>query len=159
MNLVGFCWKEALKIQHFHCLLFWFSPSTHTRAHTHPNTHSWLLCYSRKYHCPNCFPLFQVSQTPVGTPGLVRANQNPSPVRHPKVSQQTLLLGKGLKGSGQDQVLLRAQMVNAHAQTHTHFHIFPHAFCSAADSEQDRACSCRKDDEYSNEPVWGLEWL
>ncbi|XP_035527026.1 polyhomeotic-like protein 3, partial [Morone saxatilis] len=47
---------------------------------------------------------------PVGTPGLVRANQSPSPVRQ-RVSQQTLLLGKGLKGSGQDQVLLRAQML------------------------------------------------
>lgn len=48
----------------------------------------------------------------MGTPGLVRANQSPSPVR-PRVSQQTLLLGKGLKGSGQDQVLLRAQMLQS----------------------------------------------
>ncbi|CAI5671077.1 unnamed protein product [Oreochromis niloticus] len=63
------------------------------------------------FHTPASPPGRQVSQTPVGTPGLVRANQNPSPVRHPKVSQQTLLLGKGLKGSGQDQVLLRAQML------------------------------------------------
>ncbi|XP_008296832.1 polyhomeotic-like protein 3 [Stegastes partitus] len=55
----------------------------------------------------------QVSQShPVGSPGLVRANQSPSPVRQ-RVSQQTLLLGKGLKGSGQDQVLLRAQMLQS----------------------------------------------
>uniref|UniRef100_A0AAZ1X8A2 Polyhomeotic-like protein 3 n=1 Tax=Oreochromis aureus TaxID=47969 RepID=A0AAZ1X8A2_OREAU len=65
------------------------------------------------FHTPASPPGRQVSQTPVGTPGLVRANQNPSPVRHPKVSQQTLLLGKGLKGSGQDQVLLRAQMLQS----------------------------------------------
>ncbi|XP_005948667.1 nascent polypeptide-associated complex subunit alpha, muscle-specific form isoform X1 [Haplochromis burtoni] len=63
------------------------------------------------FHTPASPPGRQVSQTPVGTPGLVRTNQNPSPVRHPKVSQQTLLLGKGLKGTGQDQVLLRAQML------------------------------------------------
>lgn len=48
----------------------------------------------------------------MGTPGLVRANQSLSPVRQ-RVSQQTLLLGKGLKGSGQDQVLLRAQMLQS----------------------------------------------
>ncbi|XP_072234492.1 uncharacterized protein [Leuresthes tenuis] len=55
----------------------------------------------------------EVSQAhPVGTPGLVRANQSPSPVRQ-RISQQTLLLGKGLKGSGQDQVLLRAQMLQS----------------------------------------------
>ncbi|XP_063340381.1 polyhomeotic-like protein 3 isoform X2 [Pelmatolapia mariae] len=65
------------------------------------------------FHTPASPPGRQVSQTPVGTPGLVRTNQNPSPVRHPKVSQQTLLLGKGLKGSGQDQVLLRAQMLQS----------------------------------------------
>ncbi|XP_030612133.1 polyhomeotic-like protein 3 isoform X2 [Archocentrus centrarchus] len=63
------------------------------------------------FHTPASPPGRQVSQAhPAGTPGLVRANQNPSPVRQ-KVSQQTLLLGKGLKGSGQDQVLLRAQML------------------------------------------------
>ncbi|KAJ3611023.1 hypothetical protein NHX12_021039 [Muraenolepis orangiensis] len=49
---------------------------------------------------------------PMGIPGLVRANQSPSPVRQ-GVSQQALLLGKGLKGSGQDQVLLRAQMLQS----------------------------------------------
>ncbi|XP_004572971.3 uncharacterized protein LOC101484965 isoform X3 [Maylandia zebra] len=65
------------------------------------------------FHTPASPPGRQVSQTPVGTPGLVRTNQNPSPVRHPKVSQQTLLLGKGLKGTGQDQVLLRAQMLQS----------------------------------------------
>ncbi|KAM6970894.1 polyhomeotic-like protein 3 isoform 2-T3 [Tautogolabrus adspersus] len=65
----------------------------------------------KPFHTPANPPGRQVSQThPVGTPGLVRANQSPSPVRH-RVSQQTLLLGKGLKGSGQDQVLLRAQML------------------------------------------------
>lgn len=42
----------------------------------------------------------------------MRANQSPTPVRQ-RVSQQTLLLGKGLKGSGQDQVLLRAQMLQS----------------------------------------------
>ncbi|KAM6908240.1 polyhomeotic-like protein 3 isoform 2-T2 [Lycodopsis pacificus] len=63
------------------------------------------------FHTPASPPGRQVSQAhPVGTPGLVRANQSPSPVRQ-RVSQQTLLLGKGLKGSGQDQVLLRAQML------------------------------------------------
>uniref|UniRef100_A0A3P8S0N0 Polyhomeotic homolog 3 n=1 Tax=Amphiprion percula TaxID=161767 RepID=A0A3P8S0N0_AMPPE len=63
------------------------------------------------FHTPASPPGRQVSQSrPVGSPGLVRANQSPSPVR-PRVSQQTLLLGKGLKGSGQDQVLLRAQML------------------------------------------------
>nr|XP_046227195.1 polyhomeotic-like protein 3 isoform X2 [Scatophagus argus] len=63
------------------------------------------------FHTPASPPGRQVSQThPVGTPGLVRANQSLSPVRQ-RVSQQTLLLGKGLKGSGQDQVLLRAQML------------------------------------------------
>ncbi|KAM4533870.1 polyhomeotic-like protein 3 isoform 2-T2 [Odontesthes bonariensis] len=52
----------------------------------------------------------EVSQAhPVGTPGLVRANQSPSPVRQ-RVSQQTLLLGKGLKGSGQDQLILTSAM-------------------------------------------------
>ncbi|KAJ0059811.1 hypothetical protein NL108_013125, partial [Boleophthalmus pectinirostris] len=52
-----------------------------------------------------------VSQSlPVGSPGLARANQNAAPVRQ-RVSQQTLLLGKGLRGTGQDQVLLRAQML------------------------------------------------
>ncbi|XP_038566006.1 polyhomeotic-like protein 3 isoform X2 [Micropterus salmoides] len=65
------------------------------------------------FHTPASPPGRQVSQThPVGTPGLVRANQSPSPVRQ-RVSQQTLLLGKGLKGSGQDQVLLRAQMLQS----------------------------------------------
>ncbi|MED6234873.1 hypothetical protein ATANTOWER_005834 [Ataeniobius toweri] len=63
------------------------------------------------FHTPASPPGRQVQQAhPVGTPGLVRANQSPSPVRQ-KVSQQALLLGKGLKGSGQDQVLLRAQML------------------------------------------------
>ncbi|XP_037311166.2 polyhomeotic-like protein 3 isoform X2 [Pungitius pungitius] len=62
------------------------------------------------FHTP-ASPGRQVSQPhPVGTPGLVRANQSASPVRQ-RVSQQTLLLGKGLKGSGPDQVLLRAQML------------------------------------------------
>ncbi|XP_053198055.1 polyhomeotic-like protein 2 isoform X2 [Scomber japonicus] len=65
------------------------------------------------FHTPASPPGRQVSQThPVGTPGLVRANQSPAPVRQ-RVSQQTLLLGKGLKGSGQDQVLLRAQMLQS----------------------------------------------
>ncbi|XP_047468221.1 polyhomeotic-like protein 3 isoform X2 [Mugil cephalus] len=65
------------------------------------------------FHTPASPPGRQVSQAhPVGTPGLVRANQSPSPVRQ-RVSQQTLLLGKGLKGSGQDQVLLRAQMLQS----------------------------------------------
>ncbi|XP_029384929.1 polyhomeotic-like protein 3 isoform X1 [Echeneis naucrates] len=65
------------------------------------------------FHTPASPPGRQVSQTlPGGTPGLVRANQSPSPVRQ-RVSQQTLLLGKGLKGSGQDQVLLRAQMLQS----------------------------------------------
>ncbi|KAM7390051.1 hypothetical protein PAMA_008293 [Pampus argenteus] len=63
------------------------------------------------FHTPASPPGRQVSQShPVGTPGLVRANQSPTPVRQ-RVSQQTLLLGKGLKGSGHDQVLLRAQML------------------------------------------------
>ncbi|KAK5619146.1 hypothetical protein CRENBAI_025807 [Crenichthys baileyi] len=63
------------------------------------------------FHTPASPPGRQVQQAhPVGTPGLVRANQSPSPVRQ-RVSQQALLLGKGLKGSGQDQVLLRAQML------------------------------------------------
>ncbi|KAM6900101.1 polyhomeotic-like protein 3 [Xenentodon cancila] len=63
------------------------------------------------FHTPASPPGRQVSQVhPGGTPGLVRANQSPSPVRQ-RVSQQALLLGKGLKGSGQDQVLLRAQML------------------------------------------------
>ncbi|XP_065804715.1 polyhomeotic-like protein 3 isoform X3 [Labrus bergylta] len=67
----------------------------------------------KPFHTPANPPGRQVSQThPVGTPGLVRANQIPSPVRQ-RVSQQTLLLGKGLKGSGQDQVLLRAQMLQS----------------------------------------------
>uniref|UniRef100_A0A3P9KRM9 FCS-type domain-containing protein n=1 Tax=Oryzias latipes TaxID=8090 RepID=A0A3P9KRM9_ORYLA len=62
------------------------------------------------FHTPASPPGRQVSQAhPVGTPGPVRANQS-TPVRQ-RVSQQTLLLGKGLKGSGQDQVLLRAQML------------------------------------------------
>ncbi|XP_062297324.1 LOW QUALITY PROTEIN: polyhomeotic-like protein 3 [Scomber scombrus] len=65
------------------------------------------------FHTPASPPGRQVPQThPVGTPGLVRANQSPTPVRQ-RVSQQTLLLGKGLKGSGQDQVLLRAQMLQS----------------------------------------------
>ncbi|XP_029979238.1 polyhomeotic-like protein 3 isoform X2 [Sphaeramia orbicularis] len=65
------------------------------------------------FHTPASPPGRQVSQShPAGTPGLVRANQSPSPVRQ-RVSQQTLLLGKGLKGSGQDQVLLRAQMLQS----------------------------------------------
>ncbi|KAM7369572.1 hypothetical protein PAMP_010889 [Pampus punctatissimus] len=65
------------------------------------------------FHTPASPPGRQVSQAhPVGTPGLVRANQSPTPVRQ-RVSQQTLLLGKGLKGSGQDQVLLRAQMLQS----------------------------------------------
>ncbi|XP_035981110.1 nascent polypeptide-associated complex subunit alpha, muscle-specific form-like isoform X2 [Fundulus heteroclitus] len=63
------------------------------------------------FHTPASPPGRQVQQPhPVGTPGPVRANQSPSPVRQ-RVSQQALLLGKGLKGSGQDQVLLRAQML------------------------------------------------
>ncbi|XP_034427570.1 polyhomeotic-like protein 3 isoform X2 [Hippoglossus hippoglossus] len=63
------------------------------------------------FHTPASPPGRQVSQAhPVVSPGLVRANQIPSPVRQ-RVSQQTLLLGKGLKGSGPDQVLLRAQML------------------------------------------------
>ncbi|XP_027131254.1 polyhomeotic-like protein 3 isoform X2 [Larimichthys crocea] len=66
------------------------------------------------FHTPASPPGRQVSQThPVGTPGLVRANQSPSPAVRQRVSQQTLLLGKGLKGSGQDQVLLRAQMLQS----------------------------------------------
>ncbi|MEQ2274507.1 hypothetical protein XENORESO_014568 [Xenotaenia resolanae] len=65
------------------------------------------------FHTPASPPGRQVQQAhPVGTPGLVRANQSPSPVRQ-RVSQQALLLGKGLKGSGQDQVLLRAQMLQS----------------------------------------------
>ncbi|KAM4718864.1 polyhomeotic-like protein 3 isoform 2-T2 [Anableps anableps] len=65
------------------------------------------------FHTPASPPGRQVQQPhPVGTPGLVRANQSPSPVRQ-RVSQQALLLGKGLKGSGQDQVLLRAQMLQS----------------------------------------------
>ncbi|XP_043961444.1 flocculation protein FLO11-like [Gambusia affinis] len=63
------------------------------------------------FHTPASPPGRQAQQPhPVGTPGLARANQNASPVRQ-RVSQQTLLLGKNLKGSGQDQVLLRAQML------------------------------------------------
>ncbi|XP_058484156.1 TRIO and F-actin-binding protein isoform X2 [Solea solea] len=63
------------------------------------------------FHTPASPPGRQVSQShPAGSPSLVRTNQSPSPVRQ-RVSQQTLLLGKGLKGSGQDQVLLRAQML------------------------------------------------
>nr|XP_019965093.1 PREDICTED: polyhomeotic-like protein 3 isoform X1 [Paralichthys olivaceus]XP_019965094.1 PREDICTED: polyhomeotic-like protein 3 isoform X1 [Paralichthys olivaceus] len=65
------------------------------------------------FHTPASPPGRQVSQAhPVVSPGLVRANQSLSPVRQ-RVSQQTLLLGKGLKGSGQDQVLLRAQMLQS----------------------------------------------
>ncbi|XP_056155429.1 polyhomeotic-like protein 3 isoform X2 [Lampris incognitus] len=65
------------------------------------------------FHTPASPTGRQVSQAPpLGTPGLTRANQSPSPVRQ-RVSQQTLLLGKGLKGSGQDQVLLRAQMLQS----------------------------------------------
>ncbi|XP_041670110.1 polyhomeotic-like protein 2 isoform X2 [Cheilinus undulatus] len=67
----------------------------------------------KPFHTPASPPGRQVSQAhPSGSPGLVRANQSPSPVRQ-RVSQQTLLLGKGLKGSGQDQVLLRAQMLQS----------------------------------------------
>ncbi|XP_068160157.1 LOW QUALITY PROTEIN: polyhomeotic-like protein 3 [Antennarius striatus] len=63
------------------------------------------------FHTPASPPGRQVSQPhPVSTPGLVRANQSPSPARQ-RVSPQTLLLGKGLGGAGQDQVLLRAQML------------------------------------------------
>ncbi|KAF6719587.1 Polyhomeotic-like protein 3 [Oryzias melastigma] len=70
----------------------------HTLPHTSQST--WQTALRWKH----------VSQAhPAGTPGPVRANQSP-PVRQ-RVSQQTLLLGKGLKGSGQDQVLLRAQML------------------------------------------------
>ncbi|XP_037550123.1 polyhomeotic-like protein 3 [Nematolebias whitei] len=55
------------------------------------------------FHTPASPPGRQVSAAhPVGTPGSVQANQSPSPVR---------LLGKGFKGTGQDQVLLRAQML------------------------------------------------
>uniref|UniRef100_A0A3Q2CKP6 Mucin-5AC-like n=1 Tax=Cyprinodon variegatus TaxID=28743 RepID=A0A3Q2CKP6_CYPVA len=65
------------------------------------------------FHTPASPPGRQAQQAnPAGTPGLVRANQGPSPVRQ-RVSQQALLLGKGLKGSGQDQVLLRAKMLQS----------------------------------------------
>ncbi|XP_054606940.2 polyhomeotic-like protein 3 isoform X2 [Nothobranchius furzeri] len=54
------------------------------------------------FHNPASPPGRQVSSAhPVGTPGHVRANQSPSPVR---------LLGKGLKGSGQDQLILTSAM-------------------------------------------------
>ncbi|CAL8399890.1 unnamed protein product [Gadus morhua 'NCC'] len=63
------------------------------------------------FHTPASPAGRQGPQTnPMGIPGLVRANQSPAPVRQ-GVSQQALLLGKSLKGSGQDQVLLRAQML------------------------------------------------
>ncbi|XP_041823858.1 polyhomeotic-like protein 3 isoform X2 [Melanotaenia boesemani] len=79
-----------------------------TNGNTRPGSNSTLIT---PFHTPASPPGRQVSQShPTGTPGLVRANQSPSPVRQ-RVSQQTLLLGKGLKGSGQDQVLLRAQML------------------------------------------------
>uniref|UniRef100_A0A3P8WCH6 Polyhomeotic-like protein 3 n=1 Tax=Cynoglossus semilaevis TaxID=244447 RepID=A0A3P8WCH6_CYNSE len=65
------------------------------------------------FHTPASPPGRQAPQShPAGSPGLVRANQSSPPVRQ-RVSQQTLLLGKGLKGSGQDQVLLRAQMLQS----------------------------------------------
>ncbi|KAM4606050.1 polyhomeotic-like protein 3 isoform 1-T2 [Polymixia lowei] len=65
------------------------------------------------FHTPASPTGRQVPQAhPLGTPGLVRTNQSSSPVRQ-RVSQQTLLLGKGPKVSGQDQVLLRAQMLQS----------------------------------------------
>ncbi|CAF89585.1 unnamed protein product [Tetraodon nigroviridis] len=54
---------------------------------------------------------------PAGAAGPAAANHSLSPVRH-KLSQQTLLLGKGLRGSGPDQVLLRAQMTATSTQHH-----------------------------------------
>ncbi|XP_061820974.1 uncharacterized protein [Nerophis lumbriciformis] len=63
------------------------------------------------FHTPASPPGRQASQPlPVSSAGIVRTNQSASAVRQ-RASQQALLLGKGLKGSGQDQVLLRAQML------------------------------------------------
>ncbi|XP_028289785.1 polyhomeotic-like protein 3 isoform X1 [Gouania willdenowi] len=62
------------------------------------------------FHTPASPPGRQVPQAPpTSSPGAGRASQSPSLGR--RVSQQALLLGKSLKGSGQDQVLLRAQML------------------------------------------------
>ncbi|XP_077365857.1 LOW QUALITY PROTEIN: uncharacterized protein LOC144009839 [Festucalex cinctus] len=56
------------------------------------------------FHTPASPPGRQALQThPASSPGL--------PVARHKTSQQALLLGKGLKGPGQEQVLLRAQML------------------------------------------------
>ncbi|XP_037135940.1 polyhomeotic-like protein 3 isoform X1 [Syngnathus acus] len=55
------------------------------------------------FHTPASPPGRQVPQPhPAGSPGSARH----------RTSQQALLLGKGLKGSGQEQVLLRTQMVS-----------------------------------------------
>ncbi|XP_061777374.1 polyhomeotic-like protein 2 isoform X2 [Nerophis ophidion] len=63
------------------------------------------------FHTPASPPGRQASQPlPVSSAGIVRTNQSAGAVRQ-RASQQALLLGKGLKGSGQDQVLLRAQML------------------------------------------------
>ncbi len=119
MNLRHFFFPELL------CLL------SHTHTHTrfpslgNIREHSFSEALPDLPPLPPLLPLFQVSQAlPVSTPGLVRANQSLSPVRQ-RVSQQTLLLGKSLKGSGQDQVLLRAQMVNTDTHTNPHLHRFP----------------------------------
>ncbi|XP_051909629.1 polyhomeotic-like protein 3 isoform X2 [Hippocampus zosterae] len=55
--------------------------------------------------------------TPASPPGRQAALPHPAsslgpPAARHRTSQQTLLLGKGLKGPGQEQVLLRAQMVS-----------------------------------------------
>ncbi|XP_053714680.1 polyhomeotic-like protein 3 isoform X2 [Synchiropus splendidus] len=63
------------------------------------------------FHTPAGPPGRQVSHCPPGaSPAHCRTNQSSGPVRQ-KVPQQTLLLGKSLRGPGQDQVLLRAQML------------------------------------------------
>nr|XP_049605952.1 polyhomeotic-like protein 3 isoform X4 [Syngnathus scovelli] len=56
------------------------------------------------FHTPASPPGRQVPQPhPAGSPGSARH----------RTSQQALLLGKGLKGSGQEQVLLRTQMLQS----------------------------------------------
>ncbi|KAM6977698.1 polyhomeotic-like protein 3 [Aplochiton taeniatus] len=49
---------------------------------------------------------------PFASPGHIQANQSSSHVAQ-RISQQALLLGRDLKGSSHDQVLLRAQMLQS----------------------------------------------
>ncbi|XP_054622029.1 polyhomeotic-like protein 3 isoform X2 [Dunckerocampus dactyliophorus] len=65
------------------------------------------------FHTPASPPGRQAAQPlPVSSASTMRANQSPSAVRQ-RASQQAVLLGKGPKGAVQDQVLLRAQMLQS----------------------------------------------